>query len=218
LLAALLTHATGALPSRGDAEARWIPEEWTPSGPRRSQLHTTAKRVGCQARNASVAVTRTYARATGTFARAFAFLYAHLVGSRPSDSSSGKTRYVSMLYAILCYNSEEIVSSWTKDEDDAVMARLDTVHEKLRKQGRLGPSLRLVPTTAATSVRKGPEPLVTDGPFVETKEQLLGFYVVECATLEAALDTARDLAAANPGEGGYEVRPVSLFLPGGNIT
>ena len=40
-----------------------------------------------------------------------------------------------MRYAILCYNSEEVVGSWTKEEDDAVMAKLEVVHEKLRAQG-----------------------------------------------------------------------------------
>jgi len=120
-----------------------------------------------------------------------------------------------MLYAILCYNDEDAVFSWTKAEDDAVMARLDVVHQKLAAQGRMGPSLRLLPTTAATSVRKGDEPLVIDGPFVETKEQLLGFYVVECANLEEAIETAKDLSEANPGAGGYELRPIKLFIPGG---
>ena len=59
---------------------------------------------------------------------------------------------------------------------------------------------RLLPTTAATTLRKDREPpLVIDGPFAETKEQLLGFYVVECADLDDALDVARDLGRANPG-------------------
>ena len=119
-----------------------------------------------------------------------------------------------MLYAILCYGDEDVVFSWTKAEDDAVMARLNVVHAKLAAQGKLGPALRLLPTTAATSVRKGEEPLVLDGPFVETKEQLLGFYVVDFETLDEALETAKALSRANPGIGGYEVRPVRLFLPG----
>jgi hypothetical protein len=118
-----------------------------------------------------------------------------------------------MLYAIICYNSEEIVESWSKDEDDAVMERLDAVHQKLIKQGRFGPAVRLMPTTKAVSLRKGKEAVVTDGPFVETKEQLLGFYVVECATLDDALETARELSVANPGAGGYEVRPLRVFVP-----
>ncbi|QUD86212.1 YciI family protein [Phenylobacterium montanum] len=123
-----------------------------------------------------------------------------------------------MLYAILCYNNEDAVFTWSKEEDEAVMARLDAVHQKLTAQGRMGPSLRLLPTTAATSLRKGDEPLILDGPFVETKEQLLGFYVIDCANLEEALETARELARANPGEGGYEIRPIRLFLPGGDVS
>ena len=119
-----------------------------------------------------------------------------------------------MLYAFLCYNNESAVCSWTKEEDDAVMAKLDVVHQKLAKQGKLGPAARLMPTTAATTVRKNQEPpLIIDGPFAETKEQLLGFYLVDCSALEEALEVTRELARANPG-GAYEVRPIRLFLPG----
>ena len=121
-----------------------------------------------------------------------------------------------MLYALLCYNSEDAVFSWSQAEDDAVMARLSVVHEKLSQAGKLGPSLRLVPTTAATTLRKSDPPLVIDGPFAETKEQLLGFYVVDCENLDEALEIARDLGRANPG-GAYEIRPIRLFLPGGKV-
>ena len=118
-----------------------------------------------------------------------------------------------MLYALLCYNAEDVVFAWSQEEDDAVMARLGVVHERLRAQGKLGPSLRLMPTTAATTLRKTDPPLVIDGPFAETKEQLLGLYIVDCADLEEALGIARDLGQANPG-GSYEIRPLRLFLPG----
>src|SRR5690606_33135211 len=70
-----------------------------------------------------------------------------------------------MLYAILCYDSEAVVGAWTKEEDDAVMVKLGAVQQKLAAQGRLGPVDRLLPTTAATTIRKGKEPLVLDGPF-----------------------------------------------------
>lgn len=121
-----------------------------------------------------------------------------------------------MLYTILCYNEEAITSAWSKEEDDACMARLKVVQDDLVKQGKLGPVARLVPTTAATTLRKGGEdPVVIDGPFAETKEQLLGFYMVDVATLDEALDIARDLAVANPGVGSYEIRPVQLFFPSG---
>ena len=119
-----------------------------------------------------------------------------------------------MLYAILCYHDEDVTCAWSKEQDDAVMARLAVVQDKLTKQGRLGPVARLLPTTAATTLRKDREPpLVIDGPFAETKEQLLGFYVVDCENLEGALEVARDLGAANPG-GSYEIRPVGVFRPG----
>ena len=118
-----------------------------------------------------------------------------------------------MLYAILCYNSEAAVGSWSKEYHDETMARLHVVNDKLARQGRLGPVARLLPTTAATTLRKGREELVIDGPFAETKEQLLGFYVIDCKNLDDALDVARDLAAANPG-GAYEIRPVGMMTQG----
>ncbi|MGN8023040.1 YciI family protein [Phyllobacterium sp. 22229] len=120
-----------------------------------------------------------------------------------------------MLYAVLCYNMEDVVGSWTKEEDDLVMERLGAVQDKLAKSGKLGPVARLLPTTAATTLRKSRgEPLVIDGPFAETKEQFLGFYVVDCESLDEALAFARDLAQANPGQGSYEIRPIALFRPG----
>ena len=118
-----------------------------------------------------------------------------------------------MLYALLCYNSEDVVFSWSQAEDDAVMERLSKVHSRLHEAGQLGPSLRLMATTTAATLRKSDPPVVIDGPFAETKEQLLGFYVVDVENLDAALAIARDLGKANPG-GAYEIRPIRLFLPG----
>ena len=119
-----------------------------------------------------------------------------------------------MLYAILCYHDEAAVCAWSREQDAAVMERLGAVQARLAGEGRLGPVARLMPTTAATTLRKSVEPpLVLDGPFAETKEQLLGFYLVEVAGLEEALAIARDLGAANPG-GSYELRPVGHFHNG----
>ena len=120
-----------------------------------------------------------------------------------------------MLYAILCYNDEDAVWSWTKEEDAAVMGRLAVVRGRLAPI--MGPSARLLPTTAATTLRKSPEPIVIDGPYAETKEQLLGFYVIDVANLDAALDVARQLAAANPG-GAYEIRPIALYQPDKRVS
>lgn len=119
-----------------------------------------------------------------------------------------------MLYAVLCYHNEAVTEAWTQAEDDAVIGKLTAVLEPVAKQGKVGPVARLMPTTAATIVRQsGGEPLVLDGPFAETKEQLLGFYTFECASLEEVLAIVRDLSAANPGAT-YEVRPIRRFKPG----
>jgi hypothetical protein len=94
------------------------------------------------------------------------------------------------------------------------MADLAQVQRKFEAQGRLGPVARLMPTSAATTLRKDRDPpLVLDGPFAETKEQLLGFYVLECANLDEALEAAKELGAANPG-GSYEIRPIRYLRPG----
>jgi hypothetical protein len=118
-----------------------------------------------------------------------------------------------MLYAIFCYDEEAVTCSWSKEKDAEVMTKLGAVQDKLTAQRRLGPVARLMPTTAATTIRKGKEPLVLDGPFAETKEQLLGFYIVECANLDAAIETAKDLARASDSQGAYEVRPLAVFRP-----
>jgi len=118
-----------------------------------------------------------------------------------------------MLYAILAYHVEAHVMSWTPEEDAALMADLQRAHDRVNEKARLGPAVRLGTTKRARTLR-GPGPgLVIDGPFAETKEQLLGFYVVDCASEDAAIEAARDLRRANPSAV-YEIRPVSLYLPG----
>ena len=118
-----------------------------------------------------------------------------------------------MLYAILAYHEEGVVDSWTKDEDAALMAELLQVNDRLVRQKTLGPAARLGPTRNAVTLRGNGAGMVIDGPFAETKEQLLGLYVVDCPTREAAIATARDLRRANP-TAVYEIRPISLFRPG----
>ncbi len=118
-----------------------------------------------------------------------------------------------MLYAILCYDSEDVVGAWTKEQDAEAMTKLEVVQKKLRDKGKLGPVARLLPTTSATTLRKGKETVVIDGPFAETKEQLLGFYVVDCESLEEALAVAKDLGNASMTTGAFEIRPLMLFRP-----
>lgn len=118
-----------------------------------------------------------------------------------------------MFYAILAYHEEEVVESWTKEEDAALMAELLEVNDRLVREKCLGPAARLGPTRSAVTLRGKDAGMITDGPFAETKEQLLGFYVVDCPTLEAAIATARDLRRANP-TAVYEIRPILLYRAG----
>jgi hypothetical protein len=115
-----------------------------------------------------------------------------------------------MLYAFLAYHDEAVIDALSSAEDDALMDDLHRVHRRLTAEGRLGPAARLGPTASARTRRRG---LVTDGPFAETKEQLLGFYVMDFDTMDDALKAADDLAKANPSAV-YEVRPITLYLPG----
>jgi len=114
-----------------------------------------------------------------------------------------------MLYAILAYHVEDVVLSWSDEEDKALMGSLDQVHERLAEAKKLGPAARLDATATACTLRDG---IVTDGPFAETKEQLLGFYVVDCATRDEAVAAARDLQRVNK-TAVYEIRPVRRYLP-----
>ena len=112
-----------------------------------------------------------------------------------------------MLYAILCYHDEDFVGSWTKEQDASVMSKLMVVQDGLKKAGRLGPVARLLPTTAATTLRKDDPPLVLDGPYAETKEQLLGFYIIEAKGMDEACALAARAPMAEFGK--VEVRALN---------
>ena len=118
-----------------------------------------------------------------------------------------------MFYAILAYHVEAHVMSWTPEEDAALMANLERAHDRVNERSRLGPAARLGGTKRARTLRGPGAGVVIDGPFAETKEQLLGFYVVDCADEDAAIEAARELRRANPSAV-YEIRPVSLYRPG----
>jgi hypothetical protein len=121
-----------------------------------------------------------------------------------------------MLYAILAYYEEDVVESWSKKEDAALMAELLEVNDRLVREKCLGPAARLGPTRRAVTLRGKGDGTITDGPFAETKEQLLGFYIVDCPTFEAAIAAARDLRRVNP-TAAYEIRPISLYRPGATL-
>ncbi|MGI9384209.1 MAG: YciI family protein [Methyloligellaceae bacterium] len=117
-----------------------------------------------------------------------------------------------MLYSILIYGSEAMIETFTEADEAAVLEKHYALQSDLRAKGTLGPFGRLMPTTAAVTIRSEKStPVVLDGPFAETKEQLLGFYLVECDTLEEAVETAKRLSM---GVGALEVRPVHYYGPG----
>lgn len=118
-----------------------------------------------------------------------------------------------MLYAILAYHEEHVIQAMSETEDVALMEDLHRVHDRLNADERLGPSARLGATELAFTVRGPGRGMVIDGPYAETKEHLLGFYVLECATRADAVAAAQDFKAANPSAV-YEVRPIVLYIPG----
>jgi hypothetical protein len=118
-----------------------------------------------------------------------------------------------MLYAMLAYHVEDVITAMTPDEDARLMEGMQEVHARLTEEGALGPAARLGPTARALTVRAG---TVIDGPFAETKEALLGFYILDVASEAEAVAIARDLQAVNTSAV-YELRPVPLYLAGASL-
>ncbi|WP_439520645.1 YciI family protein [Hydrogenophaga sp.] len=112
-----------------------------------------------------------------------------------------------MLYSILIYGSEAAVAAWTEQEEAEVMGRHAELRKELLARQRLGPVMRLAPP-ASRATETAP---VTDGPFAETKEQLLGIYVIDCDSQAEAHSAARRLAFDSAV---FVVRPIVAFAPG----
>jgi hypothetical protein len=112
-----------------------------------------------------------------------------------------------MRYALLINHEEKRQAEMSDDEAAAQMAAYAAFGEEMAARGVLGGGARLHPTTSATTVRvRGDEVVTSDGPFAETKEQVAGFYLVECADLDEAIDVASKIPAARHGS--IEVRPI----------
>ena len=123
-----------------------------------------------------------------------------------------------MKYLCLIYEDEKWWEKASAADLQKGMAEYNAFTESIKKNGNYVGGEALQPTLTAKSVRvRNGKVSTTDGPFAETKEQLLGFYVVDCETLDAAIETTRELAQANPGPGAYEIRPVRYFNAGPGI-
>ena len=105
---------------------------------------------------------------------------------------------------------ERKVAALTPAEDDEHIARHLQMQEQFRARGKLGPAARLEGTTRAKHIRTGDTTTVVDGPYAETKEQFLGFYIIDCETEDEAIEFAKSLPSLGTV---FEVRPVKRYFP-----
>jgi hypothetical protein len=124
-----------------------------------------------------------------------------------------------MLYAMLIYQDEAAAKAASEAEMEESVALFEVFQDKMAEAGYVQGGQRLRHTDTATSVRvRDGKTLVTDGPYAETKEQLGGFYLMECADLDQAIEVAAQIPTAVSGV--VEVRPVftNPFGPQGRAS
>jgi hypothetical protein len=115
-----------------------------------------------------------------------------------------------MRYLLLIYGDESIWTDAGPEEMAATMAAHEAFSQATRVEGILRGGEALEPTASATSVRvRDGRTMLSDGPYAETREQLGGFYIVECESLDQAVDAARRIPEAVHGV--VEVRPIMEF-------
>jgi hypothetical protein len=112
-----------------------------------------------------------------------------------------------MKYLCLIYDEEKTLETLPKSQLDALMGEYRTFGESIRKSGHYLNGFQLAPVRSASTVRmRNGKMSVTDGPFAETKEQLVGYYLIEAADLNEALQIASRIPSARMGS--VEVRPI----------
>ncbi len=120
-----------------------------------------------------------------------------------------------MLYALLIYEAEDVSESYSDADMEQALEGHRNLQNDTKADGVFVEANQLMPAGSATSVRvRNGEVSVMDGPFAETKELLLGLYVVDCGTLDQAVEYARRIPHAETG--GIEVRPVAYFERSGS--
>jgi hypothetical protein len=119
-----------------------------------------------------------------------------------------------MQYLLMCCIDEELWAKLPEARRAQVMREYDALLETIGKRGQLRASVKLGPSSASTTVReRNGKPVVTDGPFAETKEQLGGYHLVECKDLDEALAIAARIPSVRVGAS-IEVRPVEHVIAG----
>ncbi|HET6569580.1 MAG TPA: YciI family protein [Rhodothermales bacterium] len=118
-----------------------------------------------------------------------------------------------MKYYLLSYVDEKAGAAVPKDEMDAWIRKIKAWTDAMQESGVLVRAQGLHPTSAAATVRVRNEKMITThGPFAETKEQLGGFYLIDCKNLDEAIEWAAQAPGARFGS--IEVRPVwEMDLP-----
>ena len=115
-----------------------------------------------------------------------------------------------MKYLVMIYSDEVADARRPQEELDAEMQRYFAFTESSRSAGVCAGGEALHPTTTATTVRvRDGKTMTTDGPFAETREQLGGFYLLDCKNLDEAIQWAAKIPTASHGS--IEVRPVVDF-------
>ena len=115
-----------------------------------------------------------------------------------------------MRYLLLIYGAENGAATQSEGEQRTMMDEYFQYTEELRSAGVMAGGEALQPTTTATTVvDDGGKPLVTDGPFAETREQLGGFYLLDVPDLDAAIEWGHKCPGARSGK--IELRPVVVF-------
>lgn len=115
-----------------------------------------------------------------------------------------------MKYAMLIYTDQAADSSRPTEEQQAVMGAYYGFTNEVKEKELYKAGEALYPTTSATTVRvREGQALTTDGPFAETKEQLGGFYILDCKDLDEAIEYAAKIPGA--AHGSVEVRPVVIW-------
>lgn len=113
-----------------------------------------------------------------------------------------------MRYLCLIHLDEEKLDALPHAERDALNAAHLDYNDELRQRGRFLLAEALDPPRTASCVKvRGGKPVITDGPFAETKEIIAGFYVIDAADMQEATEIAAALPVAVSGLGTVEVRP-----------
>lgn len=115
-----------------------------------------------------------------------------------------------MRYMLLIYSNEQSMEASSPEEQKTIAAGHGAVMAETGRRGIFRGAEPLEPTATATTVRvESGKVLVTDGPFAETKEQLAGYYILDCKDLDEALEWAAKIpTACAGGTGCVEVRPI----------